>query len=222
MTKGFFEEKIKPLLKYIGTVGAVIMALAYIALISVLIFGFEAKSVTQTLIFALINGIFGYIIAQLLKKQGSDFAAKLPENQEVLKEYYSTKTKDKEFRSMKYYWVKTTLMDLLTKGISIVFSTAAIVYIVIEGSEDYTLYLMALVNLLMFACFGLIGLSNTYDFFNNSHIPYIKEQIRIYKEEQEKPQIEIKEENDDSINNELSEPECNDNPGWEGESKPSC
>ena len=121
---------------------------------------------------------------------------------------------------MKYFWIKSTITDVCSKGFSILFSTAAVVYIIIEGSDDYTLYLMAFVNILMFICFGLLAMVKAYDFFNNNHIPYVKEQIRLYKEEKEK--LELKEENDDSTNNEQSQPEYNDNSGWEGESKPGC
>ena len=123
---------------------------------------------------------------QMLKVQGQDFAKQLPENVPILEEYYNTKTKDKKFHSMKYFWIKTVITDTLSKGISIVISTAGIIYIVIAGSEDYVLLLLAAVNLIMFACFGLLSLNKAYDFFNNQHMVYVKEQLRLYKEEQER------------------------------------
>lgn len=36
---------------------------------------------------------------------------------------------------------------------------------------------MAIVNLLMFVCFGFISLVGAYDFYNNNHVPYMKEQL---------------------------------------------
>lgn len=184
-TKNLFESKIKPLLVYVGTFGAVLTSVAYVALICVLIFGFSARNATQTLVYALINGIIGVIIMQMLKIQGIDFAKKIPENEQILIEYYNTKTKDKKIHSITYFWIKSILTDIISKGISIIISTAGIIYIVIQGSEDYTLLLLAFVNLLMFICFGMLSLSKAYDFFNNQHIVYVKEQLRIYKEEED-------------------------------------
>ena len=42
---------------------------------------------------------------------------------------------------------------------------------------------MAIVNLLMFVCFGFISLVNAYDFFNNNHVPYMIEQLAKANEE---------------------------------------
>ena len=39
----FFEEKVLPILHYVGLIGAIIMSIAYIILIVVLIFGFKAE-----------------------------------------------------------------------------------------------------------------------------------------------------------------------------------
>lgn len=184
--KNFFEAKIKPILTYIGTIGAALMSVAYVILVCIMIFGFSAHNAVQTIVFAVINGIVGLMIMQMLKVQGQDFAKQLPENVPILEEYYNTKTKDKKFHSMKYFWIKTVITDTLSKGISIVISTAGIIYIVIAGSDDYVLLLLAAVNLIMFACFGLLSLSKAYDFFNNQHMVYVKEQLRLYKEEQER------------------------------------
>lgn len=184
--KNFFEAKIKPILTYIGTIGAALMSVAYVILVCIMIFGFSAHNAVQTIVFAIINGIVGLMIMVFLKVQGQDFAKQLPENIPILEEYYNTKTKDKKLHSMKYFWITTTVKDILSKGLSIVVSTAGIIYIVIAGSDDYVLLLLAAVNLIMFACFGLLSLSKAYDFFNNQHMVYVKEQLRLYKEEQER------------------------------------
>ena len=184
-SRNFFEAKIKPILTYIGTIGAALMSVAYVILVCIMIFGFSAHNAVQTLIFAIINGIVGLMIMQMLKVQGQDFAKQLPENIPILEEYYNTKTKDKKFHSLKYFWIKTVITAILSKCISIVRATAGIIYLVVAGSEDYVLLLLAAVNLIMFACFGLLSLSKAYDFFNNQHMVYIKEQLRLFKEEQE-------------------------------------
>lgn len=183
-TNNFFEKRIKPALLYIGSIGAVLTSIAYVALVCILIFGFLAHSATQTLVFAIINAIIGLIIMQFLKVQGQDFAKSIPSNKVILDEYYRTKTKDKKLHSMKYFWIKTIITDFITKGVSIALTTIGIIYIVITGSQDYTLLILAFVNLVMFFCFGLLSLSKAYDFFNNEHMAYVQEQLRLYKEQE--------------------------------------
>ena len=202
----FFESKIKPALLYVGTIGAVLTSIAYIALVCILIFGFMAHNMLQTVVFAIINAIIGFTIMQMLKVQGQDFAKTLPENVPILTEYHKARTKDKKFHSMKYYWTKTLITDFLSKAIAIAFTTVGIIYIVIQGSQDYTLLLMAFTNLVMFFCFGLISLSKTYDFFNNEHMGYVQEQLRlIYEEENKQKPIEEPKEEEAAANEDAEE-----------------
>lgn len=129
----------------------------------------------------------------MLKVQGQDFAKTLPENVPILNAYHKARTRDKKFHSMRYYWTKTLITDFLSKAITIAFTTIGIIYIVIQGSQDYTLLLMAFTNLVMFFCFGLISLSKTYDFFNNEHMGYVQEQLRLIYEEENKPKEAVQE-----------------------------
>lgn len=183
ISRNFFESKIKPILTYVGTIGAVLTGIAYMALVWILIFGFSAHNVVQTLLFAIVNGAIGFIIMQMLKVQGTDFAKTLPDNKVILDEYYSSKTKDQKLRSIKYYWITSVIKDIVFKALTITITTAGMIYIIIEGSNDYVLLLLAFVNLMMFFCFGLLSLSSAYDFFNTRHMAYIKEQLRLLKEE---------------------------------------
>ena len=80
----FLERKILPILNYIGIIGAVIMAIAYIVIVFVLINGFKAEALLQTTVFACVNAAVGFIIMQFLKYQGESFAKMLPENKEIL------------------------------------------------------------------------------------------------------------------------------------------
>lgn len=178
-----FEEKIKPFLTYIGFIGAILSAIMYIVVVIVLIMGFQAKTFTQAIIFAIVGAIIGIIIMVFLRYQGVSFAKLIPENQEVLK-LYNEDTPKTKFHSLKYYWIKTTISDIIVKGLSVALSTAGIIYIVIEGSQDYKLLLLAFANLILFACFGLIALSNAYDYYNEQYVPYMKEQIQLKKEKQ--------------------------------------
>ena len=189
----FLERKILPVLNYIGIIGAVIMAIAYIVIVFVLINGFKAEALLQTTVFACVNAAVGFIIMQFLKYQGVSFAKMLPENKEVIERYYKTKTKDKKVHSITYFWVTTVIKDIIVKCATLGATTIGIIYIVIQGSNDYNLLLLALVNLLMFVCFGFISLNNAYEFFNNKHVPYMIEQLnKEIKQEVEEPQ-EIKE-----------------------------
>ena len=186
--KSFFEKKIQPILQYVGVIGAILMSIMYIITVVILIIGFQAQSIQNTIVFAIINAIVGLIIMQFLKIQGISFAKNLTENIEIIKQYYNTKTRDKKIQSIKYYWTSSLIKDFIFKGLSIAFTTSGIIYIVIVGSNDYTLLLLALVNLILFICFGLLALNNAYEFYNNKHVPYMQEMIKnkITKKEIEK------------------------------------
>lgn len=192
MNKKKIEEFVIPVLNYVGLIGAIIMVFAYIATIIVLIIGFETKTeVFNTLLFALINAAIGLIIMVLLKIQGIAFAKNLDCNVPILTQYYNTKTKDKKLHSIKFYWLTSTIKDILIKAIGIIFSTIAIINLVIQGSNDWTLMLLALVNLLMFICFGFLALVNAYDYFNEKHIPYIINELDKMKQEEDKLEYEL-------------------------------
>ena len=103
ISKNKFEEKIKPLLGYVGLIGAIIMAIAYIIIVMVLIRGFKVEELLQTTVFACVNAAVGFIIMQFLKVQGVAFAKMIPENKEIIEKYYKTKTKDKKLRSINYF-----------------------------------------------------------------------------------------------------------------------
>lgn len=189
--KSKFETKILPVLNYVGIIGACIMAVAYIIAVFVLIKGFKAEALLQTTIFACVNAATGFIIMQFLKVQGVSFAKMLPENQELIKRYYRTKTKDKKVHSITYYWTTSVIKDILVKCLTLGATTIGVIYLVIQGSNDYNLLFLAVVNLLMFVCFGFISLVNAYDFYNNKHVPYMREQLGITNEEtkQDSPRL---------------------------------
>ena len=194
MNKNTFETKIKPVLSYVGAIGAGLMCIAYIIVVFVLIRGFHATVIFNTLLFAAVNAIVGFVIMQFLKVQGVSFAKLIPENDEIIKEYYSTRTKDKKPRSMQFYWTTSVIKDIFTKCISVAITSAGLIYIVIQGSNDWNLLLLAMVNLIMFVCFGFLALVNAYEFFNNKFIPYMKEKIDETKTETKEPVAMAKEE----------------------------
>lgn len=191
--KNTFERKIQPILTYVGAIGATLMSIMYIVAVFILIIGFKAQSIQSTIIFAVVNAVVGLIIMQFLKIQGVSFAKNLPKNKKILEEYYNTKTKDKKLHSITFYWVTSCVKDILIKGICVIISTMGVVYIVIQGCNDYNLLLLALVNLVMFICFGLLALNKAYDFYNDRHIPYIIDQINKEKENDKNRQSGVEE-----------------------------
>jgi hypothetical protein len=199
-----FETKVKPILKYVGTIGATLMSVAYIGIVLLLVFGFSTTaSLTQSLLFAAVTAVMGLIIMQFLKVQGIDLAKELEDNKEILKEYYSTKTKDKKFRSIKHFWTSSLIKDIIMKGVTLASATLGTIYIVIIGTQNYAWLLLAAVNLIMFACFGLLALVKAYDFFNESHIPYIQERLNENKEEQRKKEEREAAEREETIQREV-------------------
>lgn len=172
----FFKSKLKPLLNYIGFFGATLSSIAYIIVIFVLIRGFQYQQIKQVITFAVINAIVGIIICNFLRIQGVQFGKM--ENKEIVEKYYNTNTKDKKPHSMVYFWIKHIALDFLIKGLSVIILTTGLIYIVIVGSKDYNMLLLALVNLIMFICFGFLALNSAYEYFNNSFIPYMNEKIK--------------------------------------------
>ena len=189
--KTTLEKKILPVLNYVGIIGACIMVVAYIIAVFVLIRGFKAEALLQTTIFGCVNAATGFVIMQFLKIQGVSFAKMLPDNEQIIKDYYQTKTKDKKVHSIKFFWTTSVIKDIVVKCLTLAATTVGLIYIVIQGSNDYNLLFLAIVNLLMFVCFGFISLVNAYDFYNNNHVPYMKEQLAKVNEktEQDTPRL---------------------------------
>ena len=182
MKKDVFEEKIKPILTYIGAIGAGLTSIAYIILVVVLIKGFQFRQPTQTIVFAVANAAVGMIVASFLKYQGVSFAKCLPENQSVIEDYYKSHTRDKKNHSIQWFWLVTTIKDVIFKGVTIAASTLGLVYIVIVGSNDWSLMLMAIVNLVLFVCFGFLALNQAYEYYNNVYVNYMREQLARSKD----------------------------------------
>ena len=182
MNKNAFEAKIKPLLLYVGTIGAVISSCAYIILIVTLINGFQVHNTTTTITFACINAVVGMLIANFLRYQGISFAANIDDNKQLIKEYYGTKTKDKRNHSLKYFWTLNIIKDIFTKGCTMAITTMGLIYIIIVGSKDWSLLLLAFVNLALFICFGLIALDKAYDYYNTVYVAYLKEHLNEHND----------------------------------------
>jgi hypothetical protein len=207
MQRDKFESRIKPVLLWMGTIVASVMAIAYIITVLVLIEGFKVETLLNTTIFSIVTALIGFCIMQMLKIQGQSFAENIEENQAISKEYHQTKTKDKKARSMRFYWLTSGIKDIVVRCASLALTTVGIIYIMIEGNGDYNLLLLAAVNLLMFAGFGLISLVKTYDFYNDYFVPYMLEKIQEVKDAKRKEEERLEKESLENIQREAAERE---------------
>lgn len=187
-----FEKKIKPLLQYIGTIGATILSIIYMFVIGILIAGFKAHTWDQILVFAIINAAFGCLITFFLREQGRSFARNIPENDAVVKEYYGLLQKQKKYRTLRGYYISTTITDILGRATCVILGTLGIMWIVIQGTNDWMMAILAVVNLFLFICFGLLALAAMYDFYNTQWVPRMKYEIELRQTNKIKFEKEIK------------------------------
>lgn len=180
MEQTFFERKLKPILLYMGTIVSVVMAIAYILVVFVLIEGFKVERLLNTTVFSIITAAIGFCIMQMLKIQGQSFAKNLPVNKQIIDRYSKRNCeneKERKYKSLKRYWITSAISDIAFKCLTLALTSIGMIYIMIEGSGDYSLLILAAVNLLMFAGFGLIALCKAYDFFNEEYVPYMLHEI---------------------------------------------
>lgn len=171
-------DKIASILTYVGLIGACLMSIGYILVIVVLIKGFdEHLALKNNIIFSAVTAAVGLVIMMFLKVQGQTWASCIEENRQVLKDYTSPKVKDKKLHSLTYFWVTSSIRDVLFKVCSVAATTVGIIYIVIAGSNDWKLLLLGLFNLLLFICFGMLTCSKAYYYYNDVYIPYLKQKI---------------------------------------------
>ena len=175
------NNKVKQFLEYTGIIGSIISAFAYILVTLVIVWGFQtAIDIQKQLLFAILGAFSGLMITFFLRGQGVIFAKKEENSKAVMKEYYEKINKKKtikQLHTIKHYIIVQTIGDVFLKGITMAVSTYFVLYIFMEGSGDYALIFLALSNILMFTCFGMVALSKAYDKYLDEHIPAIKEII---------------------------------------------
>lgn len=188
--------KVKKFLEYTGFIGSAISALAYIIVTLVIVLGFEtAIDMQKQLLFSAIGAFTGLMMTFFLRGQGVIFAKKEPESKKVMNEYYEKINKKKtikQLHTIKHYIIWQTIFDIFSKGATLAASTYFLLYIFMEGSGDLALIFLAVANILMFTCFGLVALSKAYDKYLDEHIPAIKEIIIKLDQAGSIPQKELK------------------------------
>lgn len=164
------------LLNNIGIVGAILAAIADIVFVIIMIVGvhFDAE-LNAIIIYAVVNALIGLLINVLLRYQGQKYAE--IENEDLCKQYYHKRVKEKKYVSISAWMTLKTLQDVLIKGVTTAFSIFGVIYISITGSDNPIQILLTLATLILFACFGLIAMNAAYTRFYNVQVPFMEQKI---------------------------------------------
>jgi hypothetical protein len=173
------NKKLETILIYSALIGAIMTALAYLAAIWIMIMGIEnTLSTEKRLLFSLIGAAVGIIINYLLREQGIKLASEEQASKDIMALYHKALNKTKKVKQLKtithFRWW-SLLQDIGIKGTLTMASTIGIIYIFIEGNGDWALILLATANLMLFAVFGILGMSKAYYKYVNEHLYVIQE-----------------------------------------------
>lgn len=178
--------KLNKVLNWMGTIIAGVAAIAYLAIIFILINGFTAGvENTKLFIFLLLGAIDGVLISGSLRFQGVTFAKTEEANVAQIKEYTELRGKSK---SVKLYpiwimYVRSTIIDIIFKGGSLLATMYFTVSIMLEGMKDGQYFVLGIVNVLMFIGLGFMGLAKGYNHYQENQVPYLQQKIDQLKEE---------------------------------------
>ena len=192
----FFENRIKPIFTWVGSICALLLAGTYIFVASLLVNGtMVALGTQQIVMYAILNGIMTFSILIALMIQGQDFAK--ISAADTIKRLNDLKPKKvKRIHSMTYYWLTEIPKKLILKAGWAWFSTLAVTTIFIQGSGDMSLVWMAILNCVLSFGTGLLGITKTYDYYMNNQVPNMEKQINELLGSEKEP---VKEVQDDSL-----------------------
>lgn len=173
------NKKLETALMYVGTLGAIVSALAYIIIISVLVIGVESSmAMNQLLLVSVIGAVAGVLIVGMLRAQGKIFAEKEENSQKIMKDYFKAINKIKKPKSrhtIVWFMTVATIKDILFKGVTIGATIYFSVTVFMEGSGDFALIGLAFANILMFISFGVLNMRKAYNFYLNEHLSVIEQ-----------------------------------------------
>lgn len=166
------------LLNNIGIVGAILAGIVDLIVVIIFVFGVDIKQdLTSNIIYASINAFVGVLINVLLRYQGQKYAE--IENQDIRELYYKEKVrKEKHHVSLVTYNLLGIIKDVFVKGFSAAFSVFGIIYLSIQGTHNPVQILITLATLVLFACFGLISMNNSYCRYYDIQVPYMEKIIQ--------------------------------------------
>lgn len=170
------HELLLKLLNNIGVIGAILAAIADVIFVIIMVVGIKVDAeMSAIIIFAVVNALIGILINVLLRYQGQKYAE--TENAELCMKFYKRRIKEKKYISMGAWMAIKTAQDVVIKGASTAFSIAGIVYISVTGSKNPIQILLTLATLVLFSCFGLMGMNAAYSRFYNIQVPYMQQAI---------------------------------------------
>lgn len=165
-------------LNNIGIIGSILAGIADIVFVIIFIIGIKIEyNPSANIVFAVVNAVIGLMINTLLRYQGQKYAE--IENEEICNKFYRKEIeKEKKHLSLTAYNAISIIKDILMKGVTTTFSIFGIIYLSIEGSKNPIQLLITIVNLILFACFGLISMNSSYCRYYNIQVPYMEKQIK--------------------------------------------
>lgn len=167
------HQALLKLLNNIGVIGSILAAIADIVFVIIMVCGVNIHTeLSAVIIFAVVNALIGILINILLRYQGQRYAEL--ENEALCSRFYHKEVKEQKFMSMRKWMICKTIEDFFIKGATTSFSIFGIVYISIAGSKNPIQILLTCVTLILFACFGLMGMNSAYTRFYNVQVPYME------------------------------------------------
>lgn len=176
------HEVLLKILNNIGVIGAILAAIADVIFVIIMVVGIKVDAeLSAIVIFAVVNALIGILINVLLRYQGQKYAEM--ENEELCRKFYKKRIKEVKYIPMGAWMALKAAQDVLFKGISTAFSIGGIVYISVTGSKNPIQILITLATLVLFACFGLMGMNTAYTRFYNIQVPYMQQATEVEKKE---------------------------------------
>lgn len=192
-SKKQYYERVKDILTYTGVILAAVAAIAYLILVYIIIYGFQVDySRDQLIAFIVLGAVVGLLINIAMRIQGIDFAKITPTAKVVLKELTdSLGQSDKvKIRPMWVMFLSTILKDIVIKGGTIGFTIYYTIDISYSGLGEEKYFLLALANIVLYFGLGLISMSKAYDYYLESHIPFMQQKIKKLELNNEKEGID--------------------------------
>lgn len=188
-----FYEKIKNALTYTGVILAVVAAIAYLILVYVIIYGFSVDYSQEQLIgFIMLGAVVGILMNIAMRIQGIDFAKLTPTAKKTLKELTDSigKSDNAKMRPMWVMFSTSIIKDIVIKGGVIGLSLYYTIDISYSGLGEEKYFLLALANIVLYFGLGLISMSKAYDYYLESHIPFMQQKIKKLELEKKEEGIE--------------------------------
>lgn len=198
------RQALVKLLNNIGIIGACLAAVADIIFVIIMVVGVSIQAdLAAMIIFAVVNALIGILINVLLRYQGQRWAEL--ENDELCKKFYKRRAKEKRYMSMGAWMTLKTVQDFIIKGATTAFSIFGVIYITIQGSKNPIQLLITLATLILFACFGFIGMNSAYCRFYNVQVPYMKLKVAESEKAQEKAKKDSEKVQEEKIQTEIKQ-----------------